>query len=114
LEAIVGDVPDEKDLDNPEVVQRRDGSWLVGGMVSIDDFMEALDIKEFAAEEEGNFQSVGGLVLHHLGRIPTEGDEFDAAGHHFEVIDMDGRRVDKVLISRFNENPKPDKTGSIE
>ncbi len=112
LESIVGEVPDEKDLDHPDILQRHDGSWLVGGMVSIDDFKEALKIKEIAAEEEDNFQSVGGLVLHHLGRIPTEGEEFDVAGHHFEVIDMDGRRVDKVLISRSKEASTPDETGS--
>jgi putative hemolysin len=114
LEAIVGDVPDEKELDHPDILQRHDGSWLVGGMVSIDDFKEALEIKEIANEEKGNFQSVGGLVLHHLGRIPTEGDEFDAVGHHFEVVDMDGRRIDKVLITKCQDKPVPDDLGTFE
>lgn len=98
LEAIVGDVPDADDIHRPEMLQRRDGSWLVGGMVSIDDFKETLNIKELAAEEEGDFQSVAGLVLHCLGRIPNEGDEFQTADLHFEVLDMDGRRVDKLLV----------------
>lgn len=104
LEAIVGDVPDEKDLGHPEIVQRRDGSWLVGGMASIDDFKEALGIKEIEAEVVGDFQSVAGLVLHYLGRIPTEGDELEAVGYTFEVVDMDGRRVDKLLVSKLKKS----------
>lgn len=106
LEAIVGDVPNKKELDHPEIVRRRDGSWLVGGMASIDDFKEVLGIKKIEAEEEGDFQSVAGLVLHYLGRIPAEGDELDAVGHHFEIVDMDGRRVDKLLVSKLKKTHK--------
>ncbi|AWV87846.1 hemolysin family protein [Bradymonas sediminis] len=103
LEAIVGEVPNEKEVGHPEIVQRRDGSWLIGGMASIDDFKDALGIKTLEAEEEGDFQSVAGLVLHYLGRIPTEGDELEAIGLHFEVVDMDGRRVDKLLVSKLKK-----------
>lgn len=110
LEAIVGEVPNEKELGHPEILQRRDGSWLIGGMASIDDFKDALGIKEIEAEEEGDFQSVAGLVLHFLGRIPAVGDELEAIGLHFEVVDMDGRRVDKLLVSKPKKQRKRDGT----
>lgn len=108
LEAIVGEVPNEKELGHPEILQRRDGSWLIGGMASIDDFKDALGIKEMEAEEEGDFQSVAGLVLHFLGRIPAVGDELEAVGLHFEVVDMDGRRVDKLLVRKLKKRRKRD------
>lgn len=110
MEAIVGEVPDEAEVRRPDMLQRRDGSWLVAGMAGIDDFKETLGIKHLEAEEEGDFQSVAGLVLHHLGRIPSEGDEVEADGYHFEVIDMDGRRVDKLLVSKA----EPPREGSQE
>ncbi len=99
LTAIIGDVPDTDEPDDPEAVQREDGSWLLDGMFQIDEFQELLNIETLPEVGEGYYQTVGGLVMAMLGRIPISGDQFDVAGWHLEVMDMDGRRVDKVLVS---------------
>ncbi len=100
LTAIIGEVPDADEPDDPEAVQREDGSWLLDGMFQIDEFQELLDIETLPEVGEGYYQTVGGLVMAMLGRIPISGDQFEVAGWHLEVMDMDGRRVDKVLVSR--------------
>jgi len=95
---IVGDVPSTDQQDEPQAVQREDGSWLLDGMLSIDEFFEIFEIEELSGENRGNYQTLGGLVITHLGRIPATGDRFDWEWMRFEVIDMDGNRVDKVLV----------------
>jgi putative hemolysin len=99
LTAIVGDIPDADELDEPEAVQRDDGSWLVDGMFQIDDLRDLFSIGDLPEVGEGYYQTVGGLIMAVLGRVPSTGDSFVWAGYRFEVVDMDGRRVDKVLIS---------------
>lgn len=94
---IVGDVP-TFDEDEPQAVQREDGSWLLDGMLSIDDFCELFDMEEFSPEDRGNYQTLGGFVMTKLGRIPVATDNFEWKGMRFEVMDMDGNRVDKVLL----------------
>lgn len=98
LEAIVGDIPHIQELAEPQIVQREDGSWLVDGMLSVDEFKEALHIDGLPGEESGFFQSVGGFMMAHLQKIPISGDHFTWDGYRFEVVDMDSHRVDKLLV----------------
>lgn len=97
VEAIVGDLPEARE--EPEIVQRADGSWLVDGRLPIYELKELLDVDELPAEDVQDFRTLGGFVMTYLGRIPAEGDGFDWAGFRFEVVDMDRNRVDKVLIN---------------
>lgn len=99
LEAIVGELPEAGSKYEPEIVQRRDGSWLVDGMLAVDEFLEYFQLGELPDEERGLYQTLGGLVMSSLGRVPKSGDAFDWHDLHVEVADMDGLRVDKVLIS---------------
>jgi putative hemolysin len=96
LEAIVGDVPDLNKLDEPMAMQREDGSWLFDGLIPISEFEEILNVDTFS--EEGDFLTLGGFILAHVGRIPTAGEHFIWNHLRFEVMDMDGHRVDKVLV----------------
>ncbi len=109
---IVGDVPSIDDQENPEIVQREDGSWLLDGMLSVDEFFELFDIEELSAEDRGSYQTLGGFVITHLGRIPSAADHFEWQDMRFEVMDMDGNRVDKVLVVphevKSGNNKKPD------
>lgn len=97
LEAIVGDIPGLDDEGEAEATQREDGSWLLDGMMSVDELQLLLDLDELP-EEDMNYDTVGGLFMAQLGRIPVVGDKFQWHNLHFEVMDMDGHRVDKVLI----------------
>jgi len=99
LEAIVGDIPILAGMDEPGIVRREDGSWLIDGLVPVDEYMESLDIKRLPFEEAGYYQTMGGFMMTFLGHIPTAGDHFELDGLRYEVIDMDGMRVDKILIS---------------
>lgn len=94
---IVGDVA-PSELEEPMVVQREDGSWLLDGMLPVDEFFELFAIEELTEEHRGSYQTLGGFVITHLGRIPAAADYFDWEGMRFEVMDMDGNRVDKVLV----------------
>jgi putative hemolysin len=67
-------------------------------MLPVEEFFELFDIEELAIEERGNFQTLGGLVITHLGRIPAAADYFEWENMRIEVMDMDGNRVDKVLV----------------
>lgn len=96
MEAIVGDVPDES-AETPSVVKRRDGSLLVDGMLNIHDFNETLGLRGLNQIPDTDFQTVGGFVMTSLGRIPKEGDLVQWHSWNIEVVDMDARRVDKVL-----------------
>lgn len=98
LESIVGEIPDAGDLSELEVIQREDGTWLVDGMLPIDELKEIFHLSTMPGEERGYYQTVGGFVMTSLGRIPVASDHFVWSGLRFEVVDMDGLRVDKVLI----------------
>ncbi len=104
LEAMVGDISGPDEEGEPEAVQREDGTWLVDGMFPIDRFQDLFDIDALPYETEGYYQTVGGLVMASLGQIPVTGDHFEWEGLRIEVVDMDGRRVDKVLIARVPES----------
>jgi putative hemolysin len=99
LETIVGDLPSVGEPTEIEAVQREDGSWLVGGKLHIEELKDLLDWSSLPEGEEGAYGTVGGFVMGRLGEIPQAGDHFEWNGYRFEVMDMDGRRVDKVMIA---------------
>lgn len=116
LEAIVGDIPTAEDDEEPEFVQRSDGSWLVAGQVDIHPLRAKFGFGPLPGEEDGNFHTLGGFVLASLGRIPKESDTVAWDGVVFEVMDMDGNRVDKVLITLppSDEPARPEEAADSE
>jgi putative hemolysin len=99
LEAIVGDIPESGRRDEPEAVQRPDGTWLIDATYDIDEFKELTKLDDLPHEEETEFQTLGGFVVTHFGRIPATGESFEHEGWRFEVVDMDRHRIDKLLIT---------------
>jgi putative hemolysin len=99
LEAIVGEIPEDSMDTDYLVFQREDGSWLFDGLIVIDQLKEILDISEMPGEDRAAYQTLSGFVMSQLGRIPRTGAKFTYEGYLFEVVDMDGRRVDRVLVS---------------
>ena len=99
LEAIVGDLPSNDRQGDPDAMQREDGSWLIDGMISSDRLKELLEVEELPYEEERNYHTLGGLMMTYLRHIPIVGEHFTWERLRFEVVDMDGNRVDKVLIN---------------
>jgi putative hemolysin len=98
LEAIVGDIP-QQDLTDYEVTEREDGTFLVDAQIPFYDFLTRFDKASWMNEGEHEFDTLAGFILHELERIPHTGDKFDWKGFHFEIIDMDGHRIDKVLVN---------------
>lgn len=96
LEAITG-VFQEDESGEPAIVEREDGSFLVAGWMPIDEFADEMG---FALDEEPDYETVAGFVIDEIKHLPSLGESFTAKGWHFEVIDMDGRRVDKLLVKR--------------
>lgn len=108
LSSIVGELIEPEAPEDRDIIRRDDGSWLVDGDVGIERLKSQLDIDEdLPGEEENSFHTLGGFVMHVLGRIPQPADSFTAAGHRFEVMDMDRNRVDKVLISALPVSAAP-------
>lgn len=100
LAAIVGELSVPEAPEDRDMLQREDGSWLVDGDVGIERLKSVLDIvDDLPGEDENSFNTLGGFIMHTLGRVPAPTDHFDAAGWRFEVMDMDRNRVDKVLLS---------------
>lgn len=99
LEAIVGDIPTVNELEDKEINKRDDGTFLIDGLVSIDEFKEFFHLKKLPEEKSGVFHTIGGFVMHRLGKIPKSSDSFDFGNYKFEVMDMDGHRVDKILLT---------------
>jgi putative hemolysin len=97
LTTIAGDLPQSEEEAEPEAVQREDGSWLIDGLMAVDAAERTLGIEGMA--EEGDFNTVAGFVLHELGHLPVAGENFEWHGWRFEVVDLDGRRIDKILAS---------------
>jgi magnesium and cobalt exporter, CNNM family len=112
LEALVGDLPDAGLAAEPAVVRREDGSWLVDGRLPADELKALLPIGALPGEETGVYQTVSGLVMQQLERIPATGDQFPWGGFRFEVVDMDGHRVDKVLVTPLPAEATPEPAGS--
>lgn len=105
MEAIVGDLPSAEDLDEPQIIRREDGSWLLDGALDISEFKDLLQRTSLPDEASGSFHTLGGFVLHVLGRVPRAGDHFNWDDLRFEVMDMDGKRIDKVLVEAQPQSP---------
>jgi magnesium and cobalt exporter, CNNM family len=103
LEAIAGDMPLGKAPPEPKAVQRKDGSWLLDGMLSVDEFKEIFKLDNLPGEKKDTFQTLGGFIFTQMGRVPSESEQFEWNGLRFEVVDMDGKRIDKVLVSVQNK-----------
>lgn len=99
MEGIVGDLPSIDDQEEPLVTQRDDGSWLIDGALDLEAFAEVIDEDIFDIEQERRYHTMAGFVMHILERIPQEADSFEWQGYRFEVVDMDGKRIDKLLIA---------------
>jgi putative hemolysin len=98
MTAIVGDLPAEPG-EEPMVIRREDGSWLLDGMLGVDAAARTLGIDSLALDERENYHTIGGLAMFALGRVPRTGDVFQRKGFRFEIVDMDGNRVDRVLVT---------------
>jgi len=102
LIAIVGELPTSDIAAEQDIVAREDHSWLIDGSVTIERLKSVLKIEgRLPGEEENAYNTLGGLAMHVLDRIPLVTDSFEEAGYHFEVVDMDKNRVDKVLVTRI-------------
>lgn len=102
LEGIVGDIPGIDEDDDPTAIKRKDGKWIIDGRYQIDRFKELFEYEdEFPDEKEDNYSTVAGFILSQCGRIPEEGEEFELEQFCFEIIDMDGHQIDKILVSEI-------------
>ncbi len=98
LEAIAGEIPAEGEPEEPQAKQRDDGTWLVDGMLHVNRLWDILNLKAEMEKEYRGYQTVSGFVMAELDGLPTEGKRFSFHDQQFEIIDMDGRRIDKVLV----------------
>ena len=107
LETIIGEVPSQEERQRPQIRRREDGTALVDGTVEIETLEKELSRLKFPADEERSYQTLAGFVLDHLGQIPAELETFTALGWKFEIIDMDGPRIDKLLLTPPPEPAAP-------
>jgi putative hemolysin len=114
LEAIVGGLPEDINDTDRMAVRRSDGSWLIDGMIVIDELREILGVSALPGEERAGFRTLGGFIMSRLASIPQESQFFDWGGFRFEVVDMDGKRVDKVLVSGAAEEQSLEQTSEEE
>jgi len=98
-ESIFGDLPDIEDLYEPDIIQREDGSWLVEGNILIDKLVDNIPIDDLR-EREMDYATLAGYIMDKLQKVPVSGDHFTIKGVYYEVMDMDGNRIDKVLIRK--------------
>lgn len=98
LEALIGDIPAIDETYEPKAVPREDGSWLVDGYLSAEEFKEVIGIEKLPDEEKGNFNTIGGFIMSYTGKVPTTGEIFAWKNLEFEIIDMDGHHIDKILV----------------
>jgi putative hemolysin len=108
LEAIAGDMPFGAKSSDPKAVQRHDGSWLLDGMLTVDEFKEIFHVGSLPGEKRDAYQTLGGFVFTQMGRVPSVSESFEWNDLRFEVVDMDGKRIDKVLVTsvqKATDNP---------
>ncbi|MGN1363046.1 MAG: hemolysin family protein [Methanobrevibacter sp.] len=99
LEGIVGDIPGIDEMDDPKAIKIRNHSWLLDGRITIDRFKEIFDInEELPNEEEDDFSTIAGFILSYIEKIPVKGEKFHWDKYYFEVLEMDGNQIDKILI----------------
>jgi putative hemolysin len=102
LEAIIGDIP-EQHVDDYEITEREDGSYLVDAQIPFYDFLRRFEKTEWMNEGEQEFDTLAGFILHQLKRIPETGESFEWEGFTLEIVDMDAQRIDKVLVNISKE-----------
>lgn len=102
LKAIVGGIPTAGEEPEPQAILREDGSWLLDGLLSIDEFKDTLLFPPLPDEDRVGYQTLGGFVMSQFGEVPISGMAFEWNNYRFEVVDMDGRRIDKVLVTPLN------------
>ncbi|HPO18012.1 MAG TPA: hemolysin family protein [Rubrivivax sp.] len=102
LEAITGEFVGDEAGEEAWATQRADGSWLVDGLIPIPELKDRLALKEVPDEDRGRYNTLAGMVMLLLGRLPATGDSVDWGGWRFEVVDLDGKRVDKLLVQRLD------------
>ena len=102
---VIGELGAEEGDEIEGATRRPDGSWLVDGGFPAHEARELFDIDELEGEEEGRFETLGGFLLDQLGHIPTTGETVHIAGYEIEVVDMDGNRIDKILVTPRREAP---------
>jgi len=100
LEAIAGEFNAPSDGE-AWAVQREDGSWLIEGLIPVPELKDRLGLKELPEEDRGRYNTLAGMIMLLLGRLPRTADVVEWSGWRFEVVDLDGKRVDKVLVSRL-------------
>ena len=110
LGAVAGVVPEAGSPLAPGAVRREDGSWLLDGLLPIPEVRETLGLSRLPGEDDGGFHTLGGWIAARVGRLPRVTDAVQAAGFRFEVVDMDGRRVDKVLAQVAEGSPSRART----
>jgi putative hemolysin len=98
MEAILGEFPSQGERAKPSAAKRPDGSWLIDAMIDLEAAEKALPGLSFGRDAYTEFQTLAGFIVKRLGHIPREGETFESHGYVFEVLDMDGHRVDKVLV----------------
>jgi putative hemolysin len=103
LEEIVGDIPTIDEQENDAIIKRNDESWLVDGLTTMEEFVEVFGLQKQSSLRNEHYHTIGGLVMHMLDSVPKTGDSFAIGEFHFEVIDMDENRVDKVLVKRITK-----------
>lgn len=105
VDAVIGEINRKGDESEPMIVQREDGSWLLDGLLSVEELMALMDTPILPKLEDVGYQTVSGLIMANLGRVPRTGDTVTWHDWTFEVVDMDRRRVDKVLLTRSHNTP---------
>jgi putative hemolysin len=102
LEAIVGEMPEDED-DDYAIVERKDGTYLIDAQIQFYDFLTKFEKTEWMNDGEQEFDTLAGFILNELKHIPATGETFEWRGFGFEIIDMDGQRIDKVLVKASDE-----------
>jgi putative hemolysin len=104
LEAIAGDMPFGTSPVESKAVQRQDGSWLLDGMLAVEEFKDIFHLESLPGEKKDAYQTLGGFIFRQMGRVPSVTDNFEWNNLRFEVVDMDGKRIDKVLVTSVAKN----------
>lgn len=84
-----------------EIIRRNKNSWLVDGLISFDEFLRYFDLPDEGLHKQHNFYTLSGFIMYIIRRIPETGERFEWSGYRFEVIDMDGLRIGKVLVTKL-------------
>ncbi len=102
----MGDISESDTAEKPEIVRREDGSLLIDGQYQLDDLFAALhiDLTEEEDDQLGSINTIAGLILLKLGHMPMAGERMQWKNHEFEVVDMDGNRIDKVLVTFLEQS----------